>query len=398
MYHVTVMPCYDKKLEASRKDFYSEQHSSRDVDCVLTTGELELIMRERGWDLSNPVPGENDVVPAPSFETMDGFPFGIPDLLQHPGSSSGSYLQHLIDFMSSSAPSPSSLSLSTRRIRNDYEEYTLTDTSTGTILFKGAKCYGFRNLQNVVRKVGREHGLGVGKGSAAKGQIFDAGTRGKGASRLRETVAARRRAAGSASTTSTTTSEDVSSSGVLAAAARGYDYVEVMACPGGCVNGGGQIKAPSRPLYSQSTVPSTVNTEDGSARKWQDSGVVNAAEPDMMASERWGDKEWVKRVETAYWSGLPTPPPSPPTSVASLLSSPPSSGPSTVSSLVQGARSGSGTAEAEPLPSFAIANALAANIEREMCGEDSNGLIRELLFRTSYQAVESEVVGLAVKW
>ncbi len=40
IYHVTVMPCYDKKLEASRDDFFSPQHGAKDVDLVLSTGEL----------------------------------------------------------------------------------------------------------------------------------------------------------------------------------------------------------------------------------------------------------------------------------------------------------------------------------------------------------------------
>lgn len=39
VYHVTVMPCYDKKLEASREDFYSDLYRTRDIDCVLTSGE-----------------------------------------------------------------------------------------------------------------------------------------------------------------------------------------------------------------------------------------------------------------------------------------------------------------------------------------------------------------------
>ena len=38
VYHVTVMPCYDKKLEASRQDFYDDVYSTRDVDCVITSG------------------------------------------------------------------------------------------------------------------------------------------------------------------------------------------------------------------------------------------------------------------------------------------------------------------------------------------------------------------------
>lgn len=36
IYHVTVMPCYDKKLEAAREDFFNELTESRDVDCVIT--------------------------------------------------------------------------------------------------------------------------------------------------------------------------------------------------------------------------------------------------------------------------------------------------------------------------------------------------------------------------
>ena len=40
LYHVAVMPCYDKKLEASRQDFYDDIYATRDVDCVITTGQF----------------------------------------------------------------------------------------------------------------------------------------------------------------------------------------------------------------------------------------------------------------------------------------------------------------------------------------------------------------------
>lgn len=43
IYHVTVMPCFDKKLEASRSDFYSDLHQTRDVDCVITSGIIVLL-------------------------------------------------------------------------------------------------------------------------------------------------------------------------------------------------------------------------------------------------------------------------------------------------------------------------------------------------------------------
>lgn len=39
IYHVAVMPCYDKKLEASREDFFNGETQSRDVDCVITASE-----------------------------------------------------------------------------------------------------------------------------------------------------------------------------------------------------------------------------------------------------------------------------------------------------------------------------------------------------------------------
>ena len=51
IYHVTVMPCYDKKLEAAREDFvFSVDHNGSDlvlaeVDSVLTSREiLDLIL------------------------------------------------------------------------------------------------------------------------------------------------------------------------------------------------------------------------------------------------------------------------------------------------------------------------------------------------------------------
>ena len=46
MYHVCVMMCYDKKLEASRSDFYADLYRTRDVDCVITSGQP--LIHERG--------------------------------------------------------------------------------------------------------------------------------------------------------------------------------------------------------------------------------------------------------------------------------------------------------------------------------------------------------------
>ena len=88
VYHVTVMPCFDKKLEASRKEFVDAETATRDVDCVLTAAEA------RGWRefmlvfFSNAVDDASELVALvvhcvcpPSFcqvvdmMTADAFPF-----------------------------------------------------------------------------------------------------------------------------------------------------------------------------------------------------------------------------------------------------------------------------------------------------------------------------------
>nr|XP_044986243.1 cytosolic iron-sulfur assembly component 3 isoform X4 [Jaculus jaculus] len=125
VYHVTVMPCYDKKLEASRPDFFNQEYQTRDVDCVLTTGEVFRLLEEEGVSLS-------ELEPAP----LDG-------------------------------------------LNKDFQEVTLE--REGQVLLRFAVAYGFRNIQNLVQKLKR-------------GRCP-------------------------------------------------YHYVEVMACPSGCLNGGGQLKA-----------------------------------------------------------------------------------------------------------------------------------------------------------
>jgi len=40
IFHVSVMPCYDKKLEASRPDFSTQNSSCREVDCVITACKM----------------------------------------------------------------------------------------------------------------------------------------------------------------------------------------------------------------------------------------------------------------------------------------------------------------------------------------------------------------------
>lgn len=359
IYHVSVMPCYDKKLEASRQDFYDDVFKTRDVDCVVTTGELELMMKEIGWDLetrslspTQAVDGTKVSIPVKkNLPTKDLPEIRIPELLIHPGTSSGSYLHAILHHLIAISPVPLSLSIKAVRNAADYEEYVLRETppapdptengdalrttTTGRVVFKGVKCYGFRNLQNVVRKVGRERGVRVGSGAAGRlGSSGGAGA-GRGVRRLR---AARKGQ----------TAED-GASGVAEDEERKFDYVEVMACPGGCVNGGGQLRPPAVPALAPTT-SGDVDAE-GYKRDWDGEGVAQGV------SAKWGDREWTKKVEEAYWRDT--------------------------------GRVGN------DYKNF-VADQLVDGIMEELGADDDAERIR--LFRTEYRAVESDVIGLAVKW
>ncbi|KAI1796396.1 iron hydrogenase [Ganoderma leucocontextum] len=369
IYHVTVMPCYDKKLEASRQDFYNETYATRDVDCVITTGELQLLMQEKGWDLSVPVPDENvpclvphphDIAFGPEADRRPGSgpetgaaDLAFPELLMHPGTSSGSYLYSVISTLISTSSNPDGLELTTKTVRTaDYEEYTLTNRETGEVVFRGAKCYGFRNLQNVVRKVGRDAGVQVGRGAA--GRLPGAGLRARGR--------AVRKGDGAAQ-------ED-----------KGYDYVEVMACPSGCVNGGGQLRPPAQAGKSAD--------EEGFSRNWSETGVkldVDEPLPAAPVGSKWGDREWTKKVEAAYWRTLPTPPPTPPAE-----GYPVSTG--------QAFEAGDRFAGRILVETTRPAQPAHGDVQWTTQLDEIAEARRQQLFRTQYRAVESEVVGLAVKW
>ncbi|EJD02950.1 iron hydrogenase [Fomitiporia mediterranea MF3/22] len=377
IYHVTVMPCYDKKLEASRQDFYNDLYSTRDVDCVITTGELQRMMRERNWawDLLKPVPGpsetgievetsllskskaeedEEDTIPIPKQKSEGpSYSLTLPSLLLHPGSSSGSYLHSLLSTIQDTAhlSGQAEPKLTIRQVRGaDFEEYLLRAPDTGKIVFKGARCYGFRNLQNVVRRVGRAAGVQVGRGAAGRLANVRAKTRIK------------RR-------TANNSNGAIEGDNLEEEEDRPYDYVEVMACPGGCVNGGGQL--PPLPIPNSET-----------------EGAANGGE-----TERWGTRAWTRRVEEAYWTNdLPTPPPSPPPlNKVATLHEPEKK---TLSTRLE------------------ATDELALRVLSDLCNpsqplkltswsqtmDPTAESLRRTYFRTSYHAVVSEVSGIQVQW
>ncbi|BAF13185.1 protein NAR1 [Oryza sativa Japonica Group] len=173
VYHVTVMPCYDKKLEAVRDDFVFsvEDKDVTEVDSVLTTGEVLDLIQSRSVD----------------FKTLEESPMdrlltNVDDDGQLYGVSGGSggyaetVFRHAAHVLFDRKIEGS---VDFRILRNsDFREVTLE--VEGKPVLKFALCYGFRNLQNIIRKIK------MGKCE--------------------------------------------------------YHFIEVMACPSGCLNGGGQIK------------------------------------------------------------------------------------------------------------------------------------------------------------
>ncbi|KAK9320152.1 iron hydrogenase [Lipomyces orientalis] len=258
IYHVSVMPCFDKKLEASRPDFVTGE-GVRDVDCVITTKEVVQLLLDENLDFMNiseagdaRTGGLQAMAPKlwpveKSWESSDG-------------SSSGGYLWHVLaalgDEITRSESKPTDLKVVPGK-NSDMVEYHLVAIDGGkeVIVAKAAQVYGFRNIQNLVRKLK----TGVKTGG-------------------RTVLSARAKKSGTATSTATLAPTE-------------YDYVEVMACPGGCINGGGQIGAP---------------TTDGDAvglREWRDMvenkyrGMRSSA-VDRYAVQHWAETIWGSDIDS----------------------------------------------------------------------------------------------------
>ncbi|KAK5663709.1 hypothetical protein OQA88_4140 [Cercophora sp. LCS_1] len=177
IWHLSIMPCFDKKLEASREELtdtvWAEDgnigQGVRDVDCVITTKEILMLAESRGRNA--------DVV-----------------------------------------------------------DYSVVLPS-GETVFKAGRYYGFRNIQNLVRKL-----------KPAKASRMPGG----------KPFGSARRPTGKAGNVE-------------------YAYVEVMACPGGCTNGGGQIKVDDQIIIDRKGLQGKPGPQE--------------------------QKMWLAEVDEAYFSG-----------------------------------------------------------------------------------------------
>lgn len=240
---------------------------------------------------------------------------------------------------------------------------------------------------------------------------------------------------------------------------RGYDYVEVMACPSGCVNGGGQIRPPTQADVASSSTDPEGYTDGSWAADQSNTGATNDDLDSMlnkscykkaassaldesddidMAGEKeikgWQgtSKEWVRRVEEAYWQGSRVA--HTPVNVVSINSAggvASDSGASTPTLVNSGSNTPLSSNNAKSIrvedhqrllealsvtqkqerkvvgeEAMAYADVLANLVVKELCtltaesgDEGEMEKARNKLFRTQYRAVQDEAVnGLAVQW
>ncbi|GMM33411.1 iron-sulfur cluster assembly protein [Saccharomycopsis crataegensis] len=253
VYHVSIMPCFDKKLEAARpeNDGNSNNNNVNDVDCVITAKELVQLMNDENLSFENYV---NEITSNPELpkllQTIDIirkkyspelFKFGVESWYSNLGSASGGYAHNYINYLQKKHCSKSTEVVTINGRNEDIYEIRLVDTDSKELYGSVAIVNGFRNIQNLIRKVGELNG-------------------GKKPIRKKGGLLARRRAklAGAAATVPAKTVVKEIADGL------NCDYVEVMACPGGCINGGGQISAPG---------DNNVGTANA-AKLWQQQSIV----------------------------------------------------------------------------------------------------------------------------
>ncbi|RAL12460.1 iron-sulfur cluster assembly protein NAR1 [Aspergillus homomorphus CBS 101889] len=257
IWHLAIMPCFDKKLEASREELTDAAWSPspsdsttpiRDVDCVITTRELLSLASSRGISLPD-LPSKPFTQPQFPDPVLNDFLFSRKGSEQNATTgTSGGYLYHVLKAFQSRNPGSE---IEIQRGRNaDVVEYFLMSPEKQPIM-KAARYYGFRNIQNLVRKLKPARVSRLPGVKAANGAMGGA---------RRQPMARNAASGGSGSD---------------------YTYVEVMACPGGCTNGGGQIRIEDAREATSSTPNEEVATSKPSPHE---------------------QRAWLARVDEAYYS------------------------------------------------------------------------------------------------
>ncbi|CAI4051209.1 hypothetical protein SUVZ_14G0940 [Saccharomyces uvarum] len=221
-YHLALMPCFDKKLEASRPESLDDG-----IDCVITPREVVTMLQELGLDYRT-FATENTALygrlSPPGWDPQVHWASNL-------GGSCGGYAYQYVAAMQRLHPGSQVAVLEGKN--SDIVEYRLQDS--GTTIAAASELSGFRNIQNLVRK------LTVGAGPERTRNVTVLRKRRQGAG-----ASSRRMGSGSAS----------GSAAASAATADPYrcDYIEVNACPGACMNGGGLLNGEQNSLKRKQLV------------------------------------------------------------------------------------------------------------------------------------------------
>lgn len=204
IYHITLMPCWDKKLEASRSDFYSEAYRSHEVDLVLTSIEMPQLLSEAKISSFESIP-ETPLEPG-LFNALESVTNEVDgsQSLQLVGVSgpSGSFAEYIFRYAAKHLFGEENPTVELKALirPKGVKEIKLIDSKDSKTLLSFATAYGFSNIANLVKQV---------KQKIAK-----------------------------------------------------YQYIEVMACPSGCVNGGGQLKIDSLAEFGSTSGAAQSSTAD----------------------------------------------------------------------------------------------------------------------------------------
>jgi len=223
LYHASVQPCFDRKIEAARPQFEVPGDGGvREVDTVLTTTEILELLQSTSLAGNLPLGEPAAVGAAEVFAAIPCCPAGseaFTDLLlgdiggRAPGplvccvrdnAGSGGFIEHVFrEAARELFQLPIGSSLDLRTLQNsDMREVSLEDPQSKRVLLNFVSAYGFRNIQNIIKRITRSSDAGLAHAA--------------GRERL--------------------------------------DFVEIMACPGGCLNGGGQVPPPKGATPTEKSV------------------------------------------------------------------------------------------------------------------------------------------------
>lgn len=187
LYHVSVMPCYDRKLEAIRKEFKLAETENL-VDQVITTAEL-LYLYE------NPIliePYNKRNIKDNLISNKYLWPYIIRD-----NSESDGYLYFVANYAAKQLFNCDTATFKVTNFKNENMQEIIIDTGPTNEPLLFAKAYGFKNIQILLQNIKRKR--------------------------------------------------------------KKYHYIEIMACPSGCLNGGGQIKINDDSNEAFKTIQNTYN-------------------------------------------------------------------------------------------------------------------------------------------